>query len=117
MIRRPPRSTLFPYTTLFRSLLALDARRGHAAYQVAHFERVQELWDRPRRSQSLQASLPKDVADDRCAEDQLPLGSGKAIQARRDHCLYVRGQLVGLRRAGLWQPCGQLLDKEGVAAR
>src|SRR2546426_7431706 len=26
MIRRPPRSTLFPYTTLFRSLTALDAR-------------------------------------------------------------------------------------------
>src|SRR2546427_8827146 len=24
MIRRPPRSTLFPYTTLFRSLLAQD---------------------------------------------------------------------------------------------
>src|SRR3712207_8093685 len=24
MIRRPPRSTLFPYTTLFRSLLAFD---------------------------------------------------------------------------------------------
>src|SRR3712207_7522124 len=27
MIRRPPRSTLFPYTTLFRSRLATDARR------------------------------------------------------------------------------------------
>src|SRR5690349_23038868 len=25
MIRRPPRSTLFPYTTLFRSRLVLDA--------------------------------------------------------------------------------------------
>src|SRR2546430_7204678 len=25
MIRRPPRSTLFPYTTLFRSVLALGA--------------------------------------------------------------------------------------------
>src|SRR2546426_3844861 len=25
MIRRPPRSTLFPYTTLFRSLLGRDA--------------------------------------------------------------------------------------------
>src|SRR5256885_12962814 len=24
MIRRPPRSTLFPYTTLFRSILGLD---------------------------------------------------------------------------------------------
>src|SRR3712207_8800445 len=30
MIRRPPRSTLFPYTTLFRSLLA-----GEAGAQVA----------------------------------------------------------------------------------
>src|SRR3712207_8736780 len=38
MIRRPPRSTLFPYTTLFRSLLAVspgsirhlrDGRRPH----------------------------------------------------------------------------------------
>src|SRR2546422_7816655 len=26
MIRRPPRSTLFPYTTLFRSLVAVIAR-------------------------------------------------------------------------------------------
>src|SRR5256885_2629643 len=32
MIRRPPRSTLFPYTTLFRSvhmLRAVSQRRGH----------------------------------------------------------------------------------------
>src|SRR3712207_8059917 len=28
MIRRPPRSTLFPYTTLFRSLLPLHLERG-----------------------------------------------------------------------------------------
>src|SRR3712207_8458805 len=27
MIRRPPRSTLFPYTTLFRSVEARDGRR------------------------------------------------------------------------------------------
>src|SRR3712207_7042597 len=27
MIRRPPRSTLFPYTTLFRSVLRVDAHR------------------------------------------------------------------------------------------
>src|SRR5437764_3168866 len=30
MIRRPPRSTLFPYTTLFRSLGAREARRLQA---------------------------------------------------------------------------------------
>src|SRR5688572_32109760 len=29
MIRRPPRSTLFPYTTLFRSLRAADADEDH----------------------------------------------------------------------------------------
>src|SRR3989449_7812634 len=28
MIRRPPRSTLFPYTTLFRSALPRDEDRG-----------------------------------------------------------------------------------------
>src|SRR2546426_7781954 len=30
MIRRPPRSTLFPYTTLFRSLARLDIARREA---------------------------------------------------------------------------------------
>src|SRR5436190_18723799 len=30
MIRRPPRSTLFPYTTLFRSCAARRRRGGHA---------------------------------------------------------------------------------------
>src|SRR3712207_8147582 len=30
MIRRPPRSTLFPYTTLFRSDVGLQLERGRA---------------------------------------------------------------------------------------
>src|SRR3712207_8701331 len=34
MIRRPPRSTLFPYTTLFRSFLDLDARRFHHDHRL-----------------------------------------------------------------------------------
>src|SRR5207249_5864991 len=29
MLRRPPRSTLFPYTTLFRSLRCADRARDH----------------------------------------------------------------------------------------
>src|SRR5690349_23756358 len=29
MIRRPPRSTLFPYTTLFRSRAEVDQARAH----------------------------------------------------------------------------------------
>src|SRR5436305_8993617 len=45
MIRRPPRSTLFPYTTLFRSGLyreALDVRRRVAAaapYRAVYLDR------------------------------------------------------------------------------
>src|SRR5256885_8763577 len=40
MIRRPPRSTLFPYTTLFRSMLGLgfliSSSGGSAALYVGH---------------------------------------------------------------------------------
>src|SRR5256886_11950658 len=35
MIRRPPRSTLFPYTTLFRSASARDYTHGHQDVPVA----------------------------------------------------------------------------------
>src|SRR5258708_11311452 len=34
MIRRPPRSTLFPYTTLFRSILAMDVSGSMRASDV-----------------------------------------------------------------------------------
>src|SRR3712207_8910046 len=35
MIRRPPRSTLFPYTTLFRSFLEVDGRTAAELERVA----------------------------------------------------------------------------------
>src|SRR5258708_10498039 len=56
MIRRPPRSTLFPYTTLFRSLLPphvadLDMRDREVALPtgVARIRCRQTLADRERR--------------------------------------------------------------------
>src|SRR5260370_36483568 len=52
MIRRPPRSTLFPYTTLFRSLQPLDAVvRGGAFAGVVEFSRdgLVERVDQERR--------------------------------------------------------------------
>src|SRR2546422_3263490 len=36
MIRRPPRSTLFPYTTLFRSVLRCDQRLGPGHDDARH---------------------------------------------------------------------------------
>src|SRR2546430_12032397 len=38
MIRRPPRSTLFPYTTLFRSVARLVARLVRAVLREFHGE-------------------------------------------------------------------------------
>src|SRR3712207_8675286 len=40
MIRRPPRSTLFPYTTLFRSQLARGRRQGHLAHHWTDHHRT-----------------------------------------------------------------------------
>src|SRR3989449_9774031 len=50
MIRRPPRSTLFPYTTLFRSLPRCVAQPGHHVEQrrAVHVDdRVPARLDRP----------------------------------------------------------------------
>src|SRR2546430_5420967 len=73
MIRRPPRSTLFPYTTLFRSLLPLGAqttahrgrvfprgaRRGrHAAVSVGRSgSNVRPGQHRSRRSEEHTSEL------------------------------------------------------------
>src|SRR3712207_7084232 len=54
MIRRPPRSTLFPYTTLFRSDREVDPRlrvrrRQAASLQGDEGDHEQEDASRPRR--------------------------------------------------------------------
>src|SRR3712207_7349096 len=40
MIRRPPRSTLFPYTTLFRSRLGVERERAGEQLVQHHAQRV-----------------------------------------------------------------------------
>src|SRR5256885_4914434 len=53
MIRRPPRSTLFPYTTLFRSV-AKDPR--NPAYPETDRTRCETRSDRDRKSTRLNSS-------------------------------------------------------------
>src|SRR2546430_12665786 len=66
MIRRPPRSTLFPYTTLFRSIYAdldhfkkLNDTLGHAAGDSAlrHVARILEAAVRDKRSEEHTSEL------------------------------------------------------------
>src|SRR2546427_3219076 len=54
MIRRPPRSTLFPYTTLFRSMIAVftSANRG----SFAHLEAPSRCSAADRKSTRLNSS-------------------------------------------------------------
>src|SRR3989449_4128439 len=60
MIRRPPRSTLFPYTTLFRSQLGWTPRHrfGDALAATVAWYREHEAWWRPldRKSTRLNSS-------------------------------------------------------------
>src|SRR3989454_12243646 len=52
MIRRPPRSTLFPYTTLFRSLVAADLpdQAGAVRDLVASYRRARASETRTEQS-------------------------------------------------------------------
>src|SRR5258705_4283760 len=44
MIRRPPRSTLFPYTTLFRSYRLVSAVNNDAIHTVPSLYGLRGLW-------------------------------------------------------------------------
>src|SRR5690554_479488 len=65
MIRRPPRSTLFPYTTLFRSIRFEDFRSSEG-FDLIYFDafgpRVQpELWETSIFEQMFAALKPNGV--------------------------------------------------------
>src|SRR2546422_7797415 len=69
MIRRPPRSTLFPYTTLFRSV-----RLGHVLAQdldglSAHHEQRAEVTDQGREDILVSAALQRVRRGDRRSEE------------------------------------------------
>src|SRR5262245_63960892 len=56
MIRRPPRSTLFPYTTLFRSRRGQDAVGPHARRQSGARLQPHPVHARDRKSTRLNSS-------------------------------------------------------------
>src|SRR3712207_8403777 len=69
MIRRPPRSTLFPYTTLFRSLDGAHLLRPLEHHQV---ERGHEEETRERRTHLWHGQPDTDVCRDVIAIDGQP---------------------------------------------
>src|SRR5256885_12959005 len=58
MIRRPPRSTLFPYTTLFRSRLARDSAHWMPGPNGPHCATTTRRASRDRKSTRLNSKSP-----------------------------------------------------------
>src|SRR3712207_8479887 len=91
MIRRPPRSTLFPYTTLFRSVggrgeleVAIVAVRGETRGEVAGEREL--LRQSCRAARDRHALLIDPVAAEGCAQTELhPLRDRKSTRLNSSH--------------------------------
>src|SRR3712207_9147731 len=76
MIRRPPRSTLFPYTTLFRSEPDLLVLARGLEDQPRRVDRVRDLVDEPHADLAVGAEDPR-VARLARLGDHLPRARGE----------------------------------------
>src|SRR5256885_2553106 len=89
MIRRPPRSTLFPYTTLFRSHNFLDAsvlaaaRNHNAVERATGLEGFAYRVDSDRKSTRLNSSHLVISYAVFCLKKKQSRGRGRARRARR----------------------------------
>src|SRR3712207_7330386 len=72
MIRRPPRSTLFPYTTLFRSPHQLPVARPTSGAGIVHqsVDALAEMAAQPFRSPHLRCPSPQGRSEEHTSELQ-----------------------------------------------
>src|SRR3712207_2808212 len=93
MIRRPPRSTLFPYTTLFRSVVERlsETALAHEELKLAHARRVEH---EPAARQDEKLPVRRRVFAARVREPDLRL----ALNLFAEESVYYRG-LPDARRA------------------
>src|SRR3989441_8360829 len=85
MIRRPPRSTLFPYTTLFRSTAA--DREGRDALEASVYREVRDVGDWPVIAPLLNSFASQEFGDD---YGDYYLADGAQLRYRRG--VGVRGE-------------------------
>src|SRR2546430_3273542 len=97
MIRRPPRSTLFPYTTLFRS------RAGRDELEIRHGPRV----DRQRRQRGRQLERRRVLLT--CDQDR------KSTRLNSSHS-QISYAVFCLKKKIIITPCSPLLPAAWVAA-
>src|SRR3989449_8315625 len=118
MIRRPPRSTLFPYTTLFRSLLLQALRTGEqplaqarhvgqelALHDVEGGERRRAAHRVPPERAAVGARLPlhdRFLGDDRADRHAAAEPLGREQHIRLDPLMLARPHFAGPSYAALY---------------
>src|SRR2546426_12745127 len=73
MIRRPPRSTLFPYTTLFRSYVLTLADRSVRRRETGYTENAAPAWSPDGKWIAFECSKGRGEENDVCV---MPAGGG-----------------------------------------
>src|SRR5690349_23040216 len=85
MLRRPPRSTLFPYTTLFRSRKTMSVAAAHAAEDTVNTIRpIVKRRRRPKRSASEPAVRTTEASASVYASTTRSEEHTSELQSRRD---------------------------------
>src|SRR2546425_9756694 len=92
MIRRPPRSTLFPYTTLFRSQLHLEVAGGE--HERKRVEEESAIVRRVQRHQ-MPAQLRLDALVERAQVGRLPGEPGAVVDDLERQLALARVELHG----------------------
>src|ERR1035438_187740 len=90
MIRRPPRSTLFPYTTLFRST-SLDSIRSDFAFLDDWEDRYRYILELGRSLEPLSEAAHNDANKVRGCVSQVWLELGQEVAAAGEKVLHYRG--------------------------
>src|SRR5260221_1939597 len=106
MIRRPPRSTLFPYTTLFRSIQSGAAALGlrgvwHLAAAFADVQRIEWELDFPARHRS--AGLTPRLAVTPADRKSTRLNSSHTVISYAVFCLKKKKNIERHMRLGQTQ--------------
>src|SRR3989449_1291050 len=119
MIRRPPRSTLFPYTTLFRSVRlgrAAPRLKQEATLEVGALESRAEIRLRRHRVPQLGARLVRKVGERAVARPRRP--GREPVELRPALVLEQRAlrpaRLLEARQADVIPPALQERERRGV---
>src|SRR2546430_12473817 len=95
MIRRPPRSTLFPYTTLFRSRTRKTARSGSLGGSPTRQSATQESDSRPDPpTHSLAALLTQKRSEEHTSELQSQSNLVCRLLLEKKKKIYITNVLI-----------------------